>query len=64
MRYRHVINSLVRKPGAFANYAYRDDLPPATRCRIAYDRFCEDRDECRSCGLKSPGGAANRLLVC
>jgi hypothetical protein len=25
VHYRHVIDSLVRKPGAFANYAYRDD---------------------------------------
>ena len=43
--YRHVIDSLIRKPGAFANYAYRDDLFPTTRFRLAYDRFCEGRDE-------------------
>ena len=47
VHYRHVIDSLVRKPGAFANYAYRDDLFPTTRFRIAYDRFCEGRDERR-----------------
>jgi len=27
----------VRKPGAFANYRYRDDLFPTSRFRIAYD---------------------------
>ena len=45
VNYRHVIDSLIRKPGAFAQYAYRDDLFPTTRFRIAYDRFCEGRDE-------------------
>jgi hypothetical protein len=28
---------LVRKPGAFENYRYRDDLFPTTRFRMAYD---------------------------
>jgi hypothetical protein len=35
--YRHVIWSLVRKPGAFANYRYRDDLFPTLIFRRAYD---------------------------
>lgn len=35
--YRHVIDWLVRKPGAFENYCYRDDLFPTSRFRIAYD---------------------------
>jgi hypothetical protein len=35
--YRHVIDWLVRKPGAFANYRYRDDLFPTSRFRMAYD---------------------------
>jgi transposase len=35
--YRHVIDWLVRKPGAFANYRYRDELFPSSRFRIAYD---------------------------
>ena len=47
VHYRHVIDSLVRKPGAFANYAYREDLFPTTRFRLAYDRFCEGRDQRR-----------------
>ncbi|HEX2518451.1 MAG TPA: IS21 family transposase [Castellaniella sp.] len=35
--YRHVIWSLVRKPGAFAHYRYRDDLFPSLTFRRAYD---------------------------
>jgi len=35
--YRHVIWSLVRKPGAFAHYRYRDDLFPSLMFRRAYD---------------------------
>lgn len=37
INYRHVIDWLVRKPGAFANYRYREELFPTTRFRIAYD---------------------------
>jgi transcriptional regulator with XRE-family HTH domain len=35
--YRHVIWSLARKPGAFAQYRYRDDLFPSLTFRRAYD---------------------------
>jgi transposase InsO family protein len=35
--YRHVIASLVRKPGAFAGYKYREELFPGTALRQAYD---------------------------
>jgi Mu transposase-like protein len=34
--YRHVIGWLVRKPGAFARYRYRDDLYPSVTFRRAY----------------------------
>ena len=37
INYRHIIDSLVRKPGAFENYRYRDDLFPTSRFRIVYD---------------------------
>jgi hypothetical protein len=37
--YHHVIHTLVRKPGAFAAYRYRDDLFPTTTFRQAYDRL-------------------------
>jgi hypothetical protein len=43
VQYRHVIDWLVRKPGAFANYRYRDDLFPTSRFRMAYDWLCERR---------------------
>jgi hypothetical protein len=35
--YRHVIWSLVRKPGAFARYRYREELFPTLVFRRAYD---------------------------
>lgn len=35
--YRHVIWSLVRKPGAFERYRYRDDLFPRSVFRRAYE---------------------------
>lgn len=37
INYRHIIDCLVRKPGAFENYRYRDDLFPSSRFRMAYD---------------------------
>lgn len=39
--YRHIIGSLVRKPGAFARYRYRESLFPALVFRRAYDRLRE-----------------------
>jgi hypothetical protein len=39
IQYRHIIEWLVRKPGAFENYRYRDALFPTSRFRIAYDAF-------------------------
>jgi hypothetical protein len=39
INYRHLIDSLVRKPGAFENYRYREDLFPTSRFRIAYDEL-------------------------
>ena len=37
INYRHVIDSLVRKPGAFEAYRYREELFPTSRFRMAYD---------------------------
>jgi hypothetical protein len=37
IEYRHIIKSLVRKPGAFKDYKYRDDLFPSSHFRVAYD---------------------------
>jgi hypothetical protein len=41
IEYRHVIDSLVRKPGAFEQYRYREDLFPSSRYRMAYDLLRE-----------------------
>lgn len=43
--YRHVIWSLARKPGAFANYRYHDDLFPTLTFRRAYDALGAGRPE-------------------
>jgi hypothetical protein len=43
--YRHVIWSLVRKPGAFARYRYREELFPTPVFRAAYDALCAQRGE-------------------
>jgi hypothetical protein len=37
VNYRHIIDWLVRKPGAFALYRYRADLFPSSYFRMAYD---------------------------
>jgi hypothetical protein len=39
IQYRHIIDWLVRKPGAFENYRYRDELFPTIQFRMAYDRL-------------------------
>jgi hypothetical protein len=48
--YRHIIDWLVRKPGAFASYRHREQLFPSSRFRRAYDllrevtpRYCDRR---------------------
>ncbi len=43
--YRHVIWSLVRKPGAFVQYRYRDDLFPGLTFRRAYDALTAARPQ-------------------
>jgi hypothetical protein len=41
IQYRHIIDSLVRKPGAFAHYRYQSDLFPGVLFRVAYDYLRE-----------------------
>lgn len=41
INYRHVISSLVRKPGAFRHYKYHADMFPTDVFRWAYDALCE-----------------------
>ena len=43
--YRHLIDSLIRKPGAFKNYRYREHLFPNTHFRLAYDLLQEEMPE-------------------
>ena len=45
VNYRHVIGSLVRKPGAFARYRFREQLFPTMQFRLAYDALREWRGE-------------------
>lgn len=43
--YRHIIDWLVRKPGAFENYLYREALFPTSRFRMAYDALRQSHGE-------------------
>lgn len=37
--YRHIIHSLIRKPAAFQNYRYREEMYPTNVFRIAFDKL-------------------------
>ena len=56
INYRHIIHSLVRKPGAFRNYRYHSDLFPDPAFRQAYDVLCE-------CGQLDPRAADREYLL-
>jgi hypothetical protein len=43
--FRHVIEPLLRKPGAFINYRHRQALYPSTVYRRVYDRLVSDHGE-------------------
>lgn len=45
INYRHVVAHLMRKPGAFANYQYREELFPSVVFRQAYDALVRKRPE-------------------
>lgn len=45
INYRHVIDSLVRRPGAFPRYRYREELFPSEVFRRAYDTLTESLSE-------------------
>jgi hypothetical protein len=42
--YRHIVTWLVRKPGAFRGYIYREELFPGVAFRQAYDRLRDSDD--------------------
>jgi hypothetical protein len=44
IQYRHIIDWLLRKPGAFANYRYRSDLFPSSHFRMAYDALKQSHE--------------------
>lgn len=52
IEYRHIIDALIRKPGALESYRYREDLFPSSNFRMAYDNLV---DAC-------PGRAAKEYL--
>jgi hypothetical protein len=41
--YRHIIDWLIRKPGAFERYRYREELFPTSRFRMAFDLLQDQR---------------------
>ncbi len=41
INYRHIVASLVRKPGAFERYRYREALFPSLVFRRSYDALCD-----------------------
>lgn len=43
--FRHVVGPLLRKPGAFARYKFREQLYPTLTFRAAYDRLVADYGE-------------------
>lgn len=45
INYRHLVAHLIRKPGAFAGYVFRDDLFPSLAFRRTYDRLTERKPE-------------------
>ena len=69
IEYRHVIDWLVRKPGAFADYRYREELFPSSRFRLVYDpgrsssRSGRPRSTWGSCTWRR-GGARAGLRRC
>lgn len=45
IQYRHIIDTLIRKPGAFENYKYRNDLYPNANFRLAYDMLVAENSK-------------------
>lgn len=48
IQYRHIIDWLERKPGAFENYRYRRDLFPTSRFRMAYDELKQQHTDSKA----------------
>ena len=52
INYRHIIDSLVKKPGAFARYRYREELFPTLTFRRAYDALRDAHESERRADLQ------------
>jgi hypothetical protein len=46
--YRHLITWLVRKPGAFAQYRWREAMFPSMAFRAAYDHLCRQHEPAKA----------------
>jgi len=56
--YRHIIDWLVRKPGAFEHYLYRDELFPTSRFRMTFDLLEEQLGGIRQQGIPEDPGVS------
>lgn len=54
--YRHIIEWLVKKPGAFANYRYRPDLFPSLCFRLVFDLLGNDKEYLQILKLAADAG--------
>ena len=69
INYRHVIDWLVRKPGAFAGYRYQDAMFPTSRFRRAYDTLLDRAQAARpriTCGswIWRPSNPSPASMLC
>lgn len=48
INYRHVIDWLIRKPGAFANYRYQEDMFPGFFFRYYYDHLLKAHNDMKA----------------
>jgi hypothetical protein len=44
INYRHIINSLLKKPGAFENYKYKEELYPTGNFKKAYEELISSKN--------------------
>ena len=49
INYRHMIHWLVRKPGAFRNYIYKDEMFPTLAFSLAWEKLDSELDERTAC---------------
>jgi len=49
--FRHLITWLVRKPGAFAQYRWREAMFPSMPFRAAYDHLCRLHEPAKPTGI-------------